>query len=339
MRAIGGLPLLLLALWAACAACQSTPPSLANFSPEQQRNATQFVNQRCFPQANGLVAQIQNGFAISVPFTIVLQCQGTGNATFEQTVAPFTVSEPFLIQPASGAVANRVCSLLLTGLDPHDAAPLPDKSTFQKFTTTCGAVQVRNNDYDEDEDDDCNMFDASCEYNKGAWYYGLVPTIIHTAGLTALILIPFAIFTYISNHSTENLLIGAGSARGDYNDHLEDAVNKWKSSDRSHPPSRDFVPGSARAMHFNGKSHHFYDDADEEDDGDRRRVMHDYDDGDDDGDDDDDDDMNPYLEGQGMIGMKPMNKKKKMGRGDEMDTDANTEVSFETGMQTFLHTF
>ena len=252
-------------IWSAQA--QSTLPQLVNFSPEQQANATTFINERCYPQANGILAQIQNGFAVPVVFTVVLQCQGTGNATFDQTVAPFNVTEPFLIQPATGTVANRICNLLLTGIDPHDSSPLPTKSVFRNYTTTCGSVRIRNRDFDEDEDDDCHFADAPCEYNKGSWYYGFLPTLIHALILTTILLIPYAGFVVLGNKSVENLIIGISNSSKEYREALNEALAKWERSEDTHPAHTGYRPGGGRMVSadecFMSSDEDEYDDDDD----------------------------------------------------------------------------
>lgn len=253
---------------------QSTPPDLSSFTPEQQKNATQFVDPQCIPSANSLLGSIQNGFSTQVVYTIVISCQGTSNNTATYTVPPFSISQPFLITPATGAVENRLCSLILQGIDPHDASPTPQTIAFQNYTTTCGAVQVRNRDFDEDADDDCTFMDAPCEYNTGSWFYGFVPTMIHAAILTTAILIPYGIFSGVSSRAVKNLLVGAGVSRRGYLQKLQTATDRWRQSDSPHP-AHTFQPGGAPANRH-GTRISVYDSEDDSDIDETEHMIDDY---------------------------------------------------------------
>ena len=154
--------------------------SLSGLNPEQQRNSTQFVLPDCSVDANAYTYNIINSFVTPMDFTVSHECQGTGASTQEISMGPLQISQRFAIQPASGAVKNRVCHLLLRGVDPFDTTPNSPQVLFSNFTSTCGSVIVDDDDScTEDDDDDCNWGAFWCEYQHGNWEASITVWLIH----------------------------------------------------------------------------------------------------------------------------------------------------------------
>ena len=173
---------LLLVVVLAAGLCVAQLPafSLTGLSPEQQRNSTAFVLPDCSPDANAYTYNIINSFVTPMDFTVSHECQGTGASTQEVSLGPLQISQRFAIQPASGAVANRVCHLMLRGVDPFDTSPDSPQVLFSNFTSTCGSVIIDDDDgCSEDEDDDCGWGAFWCEYQHGNWEASIVVWLIH----------------------------------------------------------------------------------------------------------------------------------------------------------------
>lgn len=171
--------LLALAL-VSCSLAQLPAFSLTGLSPEQQRNSTEFVLPDCSVDANAYTYNIINSFVTPMDFTVSHECQGTGVSTQEVSLGPLQISQRFAIQPASGAVKNRVCHLLLRGVDPFDTSPESPQVLFSNFTSTCGSVIIDDDDgCSEDDDDDCGWGAFWCEYQHGNWEASIIVWLIH----------------------------------------------------------------------------------------------------------------------------------------------------------------
>lgn len=164
--------LILLAAVVAAAHAQAIDLSQSSFSPEQLANRTGFAQPSCNPDQNFYDYAIINGLPATVEFYVFLACQGVPVAGDVITVPAGQRSRTLPISPSMGQVRNTACSLSLEAQDPFETDPNAPRRQYAQYNTTCGGVQIDDDDAcSGDEDDDCSFPDIPCQFETGTWYH------------------------------------------------------------------------------------------------------------------------------------------------------------------------
>ena len=193
------LPLLLLG--AAVVHAQSLDISQSSFSPEQLSNRTGFELPNCVPDENYYTYKIINALPATVEFTVLLYCRGVPVNGDTVTVPPGSISRDLPISPSLGNVRNTPCSLALEAPDPFDSDPNAPRRRYATFNSTCGGVELDDDDScSGDEDDDCSFPDFPCQLETGTWYHSWMSqaifyTIALLAGIAVVFIIKLCFFT------------------------------------------------------------------------------------------------------------------------------------------------